>query len=265
MDRDDQVALEHENWIAYLTGVVTCTDGAQVTRDGGVVSILSGLPFDWVNQVLIERDDAVSADVLAGVARARERGYPFVVRLRDGIDDSFIPALAHAGLAPIGAEVSTPGMVAFPIAQNVLEGHRLSELDIREVTDAASLDEHRSVATAGFASDPSVLTGTACLDLLGRPGCVMYVGYADRRPVVSGFGWRTGRTIGVYTIATIPSARRRGFGAAMTARVVADGVAAGCDVAALQASEMGRPIYERLGFRTVVRYDAFADPIIGSR
>ena len=33
----------------------------------------------------------------------------------------------------------------------------------------------------------------------------------------------------------------------MTARVVAGGVVAGCDVAALQASGMGRLIYERLG------------------
>jgi hypothetical protein len=49
----------------------------------------------------------------------------------------------------------------------------------------------------------------------------------------------------------------------MTARVVADGVVAGCDVAALQASEMGRPIYERLGFRTVVRYAAYVEPVIG--
>lgn len=47
----------------------------------------------------------------------------------------------------------------------------------------------------------------------------------------------------------------------MTARVMAEGVAAGCDAAALQASQMGRPIYERLGFRTVVSYAAYADPI----
>jgi GNAT superfamily N-acetyltransferase len=116
---------------------------------------------------------------------------------------------------------------------------------------------HRQVVSAGFGSDPAVAVGTACPDLLGRPDCVVYVGFADGSPVASALGWRTGRTIGVYSIATVPSARRRGYGAAMTARVVADGIDAGCDVAALQASEMGRPIYERQGFRTVVRYVAY--------
>ena len=65
--------------------------------------------------------------------------------------------------------------------------------------------------------------------------------------------------VGVYSIATMGAARRRGYGAAMTARIVAEGVAAGCDVAIVQASEMGRPIYERLGFRTVVHYRAYTE------
>ena len=262
MTDDELIALEHENWIAYLTGVVSCASRADVARAGGVVTIRTGLPFDWFNQVLIEREGATPAGVLAGVARARERGDPYVVRLRQGIDDRFIPTLTQAGLAPAGEETSTPGMVASPIDHDAIGRHGAPGLDIRRVTDGDSIDVHRGVVTTGFGSDPAVALGTACAGLLDRPGCVVYVGCVDGDPVVSGLGWRTGRTIGVYSIATVASARRRGYGAAMTARVVADGVAGGCDVAALQASEMGRPIYERLGFRTVVRYAAYVDPVL---
>jgi N-acetylglutamate synthase len=264
MTDDELAALEHANWIAYVTGVVSCAPGAEVRRAGGVVTVLTGLPMDWFNQVLIEREEATPAGVLAGVARARERGHHFVVRLREGVDDRFIPTLTQAGLAPTGDRPPMPGMIAFPIDHDAIAQHALPELEIRRSTDAAGIDAHRRVVSAGFGSDPAVALGTACPDLLDRPGCVIYAGYADGEPVVSGLGLRTGRTIGVYSIATIESARRRGYGAAMTARTVADGVAAGCDAAALQASEMGRPIYERLGFRTVVRYLAYIDPIRGA-
>ncbi|MEW5991414.1 MAG: GNAT family N-acetyltransferase [Chloroflexota bacterium] len=259
MNAPDAVALEHESWIAYLTGVVGCTSRALVDRRDGVVTILSGLPFDWFNQVLIERPDASSAGLLRGMALARERGDPFVVRLREGTDDRFLPTVAGAGLVPAGDEASATGMVAFPIDHDAIARQTAIDLEIRTVKDAAGIDVHRDVVTAGFGSHPAVAEGTACPDLLGRPDCVVYVGYADGVPVVSGLGWRSGRTIGVFSIATIASARRRGFGAAMTARVVADGIADGCDVASLQASVLGRPIYERLGFRTVVRYEAYAD------
>jgi len=262
MTHHELVALEHENWIAYVTGVVSCTSRAKVSRAGGVVTVLTGLPMDWFNQVLIEREEATPAGVLAGVTEARERGDNFVVRLREGIDDRFIPTLTEAGLAPAGQETVTPGMVAFPIDHEAIAERAASELEIRRVTDATGIDAHRQAVTAGFGSDPAVALGTACPDLLDRPECVVYVGYADGDPVISGLGWRTGRTIGVYSIATVESARRRGYGAAMTARVVADGVAAGCDVAALQASEIGRAIYERLHFRTVVRYAAYIDPVV---
>jgi GNAT superfamily N-acetyltransferase len=239
---------------------VRCSGDAEVTRDGGVVTILTGLPFDWFNQILVERDEVTPAGVQAAVATAREHGDPFVVRLRDGIDDRLIPVLTRAGLGPAGEGTSIPAMAAFPIDHGVIAAQAPAGLEIRPVTDAAGIDVHRETVTAGFGSHPAVAWGTACPDLLDRPGCVVYVGYADGAPVVSGLGWRTGRTIGVYSIATIESARRRGYGAAMTARVVADGVAGGCDVAVLQASEMGRPIYERLGFRAVVGYVAYVDP-----
>ena len=252
-------ALEHENWIAWMAGVASCGSPITLSRTGGVFTLLTGLPMDWFNQILIEGEDTTPAAVLDAVLQARAQGIDPVVRLRHGIDHRFIPTLSQAGLEAAAPETATPGMVASPIDRDTIAKQAVPKLDIQRVTDTAGIDAHRQAATAGFAADPAVAHGTVCASLLERPDCVVYVGYADGDPVVSGMGWRTGRTIGVYSIATIPSARRRGYGAAMTARVVADGALAGCDVAALQASEMGRPIYERLGFRTVITYDAYRD------
>jgi Acetyltransferase (GNAT) domain len=257
MNTAERAALEHENWIAYLTGVVRCTNAARVEREGGTVAIRSDMPFDWFNQVLIERPDAAPAGLLAVLEEGLRRGGGFVVRLRGGEDDRFISTLTGTGLIAGGEPTAIPGMVAFPIDRDLMAPSRLPGFEIRQVIDAIGIDDHRKVVTEGFGSPPAVAFGTTCAGLLDHPDCTVYVGYAGGAPVASGLGWRTGRTIGVYAIATIPAARRNGYAAAMTARVMTDGLGAGCDVAVLQASEQGRPIYERLGFRVAVRYWAY--------
>jgi hypothetical protein len=261
MNLAERGALEHESWLAYLTGVIRCSGAARITRHGGAVAILSDVPFDWFNQVLVERADATPADLLDGVEAGARHGGEFVVRLREGVDDRFVPALEGRSLVAVGEEANVTGMVVFPIDRGLMAGAlapgRLPGFEIKRVRDAAGIDEHRDVVTAGFGSPPGVAIGTTCPELLDHPDCAVYVGSVEGVPVVSGLAWRTGRTIGVYAIATVPAARRRGYGAAMTARVVTDGLAAGCDVAALQASVIGRPVYERLGFRLAVRYVAY--------
>jgi ribosomal protein S18 acetylase RimI-like enzyme len=257
MKSPDRAALEHENWIAYLTGVARWIPTVESRRIGGVVSIRSSMPFDWFNQVLVERDDATASDLLTAARPATDGGNGPIVRLRDGTDDRFIPDLTGTGWAAAGAGSMTPGMVAFPIDHLVSMAPDLPRFEIRQVTDAAGVEDHRLVVTDGFGVVRSVAIETTGLELLGTPECTIYVGYADGLGVTSGLGWRSGRVIGVYAISTVPSARRRGYGEAMTARVIADGIAAGCDVAVLQASEAGRPMYERLGFRVDVRYNAY--------
>jgi predicted GNAT family acetyltransferase len=63
-----------------------------------------------------------------------------------------------------------------------------------------------------------------------------------------------------FNIATPPADRRRGYGAAVTARAVTDGLAAGARWSWLQSSVAGYPVYERLGFRTVESWQSWLSP-----
>jgi predicted GNAT family acetyltransferase len=56
----------------------------------------------------------------------------------------------------------------------------------------------------------------------------------------------------IVGVATLPAARRRGLGAAITAALVADAQQRGVDVIFLSAgSEAVARIYERVGFRRI--------------
>jgi GNAT superfamily N-acetyltransferase len=259
MDDVTLARLEHENLITAMGTAARQAPGAIVRQADGVAAILTGHPLRLFNQVLVA-DDVVGPGAIEGaVELARTRGDLFVVNLRAGFDDGHLPVVEALGLAPASAEPWMPGMALDGLpaigGTPVPAGH-----EIRRVTDAAGIADHCRSAAGGFEMPIEWLESVMTEAMLEIPEAAVYVGYTDGEPVSSGLGVRTGRTIGVYNIATIPSARGRGYGAAMTMRVVDDGAAAGCDVAILQASDMGRPIYERLGFRTVVEYMAWVDP-----
>jgi predicted acetyltransferase len=65
---------------------------------------------------------------------------------------------------------------------------------------------------------------------------------------------------GIYFVSTLLEFRRRGFGEAMTWRGVLDGRATGCRLSYLRASRMGRPMYEKIGFRVVEEYRGWRKP-----
>jgi GNAT superfamily N-acetyltransferase len=258
--------VEHENMIETMVASARGAPGALVRRADGVAMFATGLPIELFNQVIVEYGNAapatVAAAIAANVATMRERGETFLVSLRRGTDDAYLPLMVELGLTVPPGAAAMPGMALHPIrtagdlpgATLVPDGH-----EIRLVCDVAGMDDHLRTCALGFGMPEGILRSFISADLWREPGRAVYVGYVAGEPVTTALGVRTGNTIGVYNIATVRSARRRGYGAAMTLRVAADGAAAGCDVAILQASEMGRPIYERLGYRTVVEYDWYLD------
>jgi GNAT superfamily N-acetyltransferase len=252
MDDATMARLENDNMAAWLRVSCGQVPGGLVREGGGVTAFGSGLSFPLYNQVVVTGDDATDAGMANAVAALRDRGAPFYVSLRRGIDDRFGPLLIE--LALTFEEGIAPGMALHPIPRDPgpPDGH-----EIRRITDAAGLEDHIRIVVEGFEVPEPIGRPWIGEELWLRDGCAVYVGYTDNRPVSSGFGVRTGRTIGIYNIATVERARRRGYGAAVTARVAADGAAEGCDVAILQASDMGRPVYERIGFRTVIGRDVY--------
>jgi GNAT superfamily N-acetyltransferase len=119
-----------------------------------------------------------------------------------------------------------------------------------ERVDRARWDGFTDVLAAGFGTPRSIPASLLPPGVLDHDQLRAYVGTVDGQPVATAVSVRTGKTIGIYAVATMPAARGRGFGTAMTWHTLAD-ADPGWDIAVLQASEMGRPVYERMGFRQV--------------
>ncbi len=81
---------------------------------------------------------------------------------------------------------------------------------------------------------------------------VHLVGSVDGGPVeVVGTAWIDSGAIGLGAIATVKEARGRGLGSAMTAALATHDLGREVDIGVLHATPMGRPVYERLGYRTL--------------
>jgi GNAT superfamily N-acetyltransferase len=259
MDAHELAAREHENLIAALSAAAANAEGSLVGLDRGIAMFSAPLPIRLFNQVLVAGDDADPKALDWAVAAMRHRQATFVVNLRDGMDDRWVPMVQRLGLVEDGPEPWMPGMAAHPLpapgSAPVPDGH-----EIRRATDLDGIRDHVTAASAGFETPPEWFEAIVSPAVLTDPSLELYVGYTDGVPVTAGAGYRTGDTIGIYNVATVENARRRGYGAAMTMRIVDDGLGAGCDTAVLQSSDMGYSVYERLGFRTVVRYRAWVEP-----
>ncbi|MGD0017777.1 MAG: GNAT family N-acetyltransferase [Candidatus Limnocylindrales bacterium] len=85
--------------------------------------------------------------------------------------------------------------------------------------------------------------------VLRTPSCLPLVGTIDGRVVTTGLGVVSLPVGWIGAIVVAADERRRGFGRAMTEEICARLRAAGCATLSLEATDAGRPLYERMGFR----------------
>jgi len=85
-----------------------------------------------------------------------------------------------------------------------------------------------------------------------------WIALLDGAPVAAAGLFAAAGVAGIYNVATVPEARGRGIGRAITSAALAEAVVRGEDTAVLGSSEMGFPVYSRLGFREVSRLRSYA-------
>ncbi|HUR14258.1 MAG TPA: GNAT family N-acetyltransferase [Mycobacteriales bacterium] len=78
--------------------------------------------------------------------------------------------------------------------------------------------------------------------------CGVVTGYDGSRPVSTATVVVVDGVAAVFGVATLPSYQRRGWGRALTLAVLHEGARRGADLAYLNPSDSGEPVYRALGF-----------------
>jgi ribosomal protein S18 acetylase RimI-like enzyme len=90
--------------------------------------------------------------------------------------------------------------------------------------------------------------------------CFLFLGKVNNKPVATSRLFPAGGIAGIYHVATLPQARGRGYGTALTLAAANAGMELGYQVSGLFATQAGYRIYHRLGFQEVCTLDVYQSP-----
>jgi GNAT superfamily N-acetyltransferase len=133
----------------------------------------------------------------------------------------------------------------------------VGEFEIREMT-SDDVDFVADMAWAGGFGDRRKVFRMA----IEMPDCRPILAVSEGRPIGTGLGAIHGDAGWIGVIFVAPELRGRGIGRALTVAVCDILQGAGCRSLVLVATDLGRPVYDRLGFREQTRYHMYpADPL----
>lgn len=272
-DRSDTelAAIGARDYLGYVRQFGD-TPGVEILDVGGVTVRRADLPNEYLSSVFGTDVDEASIDD----------------RIRDAIDilgrDGRVfywpvwptdrPADLHARLLAAGfVEDGSAPIMALDLARPQPPFRLAPDLDVREAADGEELDSVATFATGSVIDDPAEDRGpndpfrrTFLRSALETPPRWRFFGGWFEGRLVACAALYTGTGVaGIYAVATDESMRGRGFGRSVTQAAVDAGRAAGHRWSLLMASDLGLPVYQRLGFREVGRTRFLRWPGAGSQ
>jgi ribosomal protein S18 acetylase RimI-like enzyme len=239
----DEAAWERmlESMRVFFSTVPPASEGGRLLElDGVLAGITPAVPERSLpNSVVYESEDGLIGALDELAAAYDEAGVlawtvwvpEYHERARQALD-----AAGHALDATPTAMIASLGEIEPPRAGDPEPSPEPSLADLALVNDLAygTGDAFRRMMGAGR-GDPRFT----------------YIAHDAGEPVASVVSQDHGGDCSIWWVATVPEARGRGLAPGLMRRALADGRERGCEVTTLQATKLGRPVYERLGYRSL--------------
>jgi GNAT superfamily N-acetyltransferase len=213
--------------------------GSVVERDGLLAAIVPAAPDRSVfNSVFYEDGERLLAsldELAAAYDEAGVRAWTVWVPEED--------SATAAGLAEAGhLDDAQPRDMGMPLADLRMPDAD-PELTITERDDYGAMARLNEIA---YGHPPGDFRAVADARM---PDFRIYFGELDGEEVATLAIWKHGMDAVVIWVAAAPEARGRGISGRLLAKALADARDQGLETTTLQATKLGYPVYERLGYR----------------
>jgi GNAT superfamily N-acetyltransferase len=256
----ESLARANENNLAEGFAACARAYGGEVRDEPDLLWCATGLYAAGWNRVPRAQlaPDRIDERIEEAIAWARALGVPFLW----DIGPSMRPLdlgdhLLRHGFSDEGEEPAMGVALAdLPETLPLPDG-----VTIERVRDAETLAHWVRASFEGFGMPPSgaeaELAAFARDDLGDTAAAHYYLARLDGEPVATSALTPAAGVAGVFAVATLEAARGRGIGTAITLAPLLDARSRGYCVGVLQASEMGYPVYARMGFSEQFRYRVY--------
>lgn len=258
---DSRLQRAHLNLLDSSRQFFELDPGAAVEAKPGWLFGAGSSTHPVISNGAFRRDDRVEAGEFVARAKeffaARERGFSIWVRGDQAEDRDLVAAAEAAGLQLV---YEMPEMTR---GEELAPPELPPGAELRRLTAVEQASDFWRVATASYASigfPPEVFAGYTNHAGLLADNVVAFVALLDDEPVSIAMTMVSHGVAGIYWVGSLEQARGKGLGRAVTVAATNAGFDLGADLASLQASPMGKPIYEALGYETAFDYRMFTSP-----
>jgi GNAT superfamily N-acetyltransferase len=227
-------------------------DQAEIHNDPDMIWSITNIPFPRFNSILRAQISPgfIDATIEEAIKRCRSKKVPLLWWTGPATQPADLDKYLMAyGFTHKGDQ---PGMAADLYLLRE-DPPMPSGLVIKQVTDKKTLQKWCDVFGAGFRlpgfARDAFFDFNSDIGFNSRMPLRNYIGWLNDEPIATSTLVLGAGVAGIYNVATVPDARRKGVGYAMTLRPLQEARAKGYRVGVLYASEMGANVYIKMGFK----------------